>query len=123
MDGEIENLKKSIIKEQERNENLTMLASKAEADIKHVCHQIEQSALKKDLLQKEYITFTSMLHEAEQSLSKTATVSFMKDAIVRHGTNVKLSIFVLSFDHNKEMNDPILGCPSRYKSRFLNDIH
>ncbi|KAL5473502.1 hypothetical protein EMCRGX_G027992 [Ephydatia muelleri] len=78
MDGEIENLKKSIIKEQERNENLTMLASKAEADIKHVCHQIEQSALKKDLLQKEYITFTSMLHEAEQSLSKTATECTMK---------------------------------------------
>lgn len=75
MDGEIENLKKSIIKEQERNENLTMLVSKADADIKHICHQIEQSALKKDLLQKEYITFTSMLHEAEQSLAKTATVS------------------------------------------------
>ena len=75
MDGEIENLKKSIIKEQERNENLTMLVNKADADIKHVCHQIEQSNVKKDLLQKEYMTFTSMLHEAEQSLAKTTAVS------------------------------------------------
>ena len=75
MDGEIENLKKGIVKEQERNEHLTMLVNKADADIKHVRHQIEQSAVKKDMLQKEYMTFTSMLHEAEQSLAKTTAVS------------------------------------------------
>lgn len=72
---EIDNYKKSITKEQERNEELTMMVNKVEADINHVKKQIEVSAAKREELKVEYMTYTRTLQETEQALAKASTVS------------------------------------------------
>ena len=72
---EADNYKKSIIKEEEKNEELTMLLNKVNADVAHVSKQIETSVAKKDKLREEYMTFTRMLQETDQSLAKANTVS------------------------------------------------
>ena len=75
LDMEVDNYKKSIIKEEERNEELTMLLNKINADISHISKQIETSASKRDQLKAEYIAYTRALQETEQSLAKAVTVS------------------------------------------------
>ena len=75
LETEIENYKKSITKEQERNEGLTMMVNKVEADIAHVKRQIEASEAKLDQLKSEYMTYTRTLQETEQSLAKATTVN------------------------------------------------
>lgn len=74
---EVETYKKSIIKEEEKNEELTMLLNKVNADIGHVKKQIEVSLSKKDKLKAEYMTYTRTLQETEQSLAKANTVSHL----------------------------------------------
>ncbi len=74
LDMEVDNYKKSIIKEEERNEELTMLLNKINADISHITKQIEASASKRDHLKTEYVAYTRALQETEQSLAKAATV-------------------------------------------------
>lgn len=71
---EVDNYKKSIIKEEERNEELTMLLNKVNADIAHVNKQIETSVAKKDKLKADYMTYTRTLQETEQALAKATTV-------------------------------------------------
>ena len=71
----MENYKKHIIKEEERNENLTMVLNKANADIAHVKKQIDTSVAKRDQLKADYMTYTRTLQETEQSLAKANTVS------------------------------------------------
>ena len=80
LETEVENYKKNITKEQERNEELTMMVNKVEADIAHAKRQIEASEAKLEVLKTEYTTYTRTLQETEQSLAKATTVS--KDAIV-----------------------------------------
>ena len=75
LNTEADNYKKSITKEQERNEELTMLLNKVNADITHVTKQIEVSVHRKDQLRAEYMTYTRTLQEIEQSLAKATTVS------------------------------------------------
>lgn len=75
LETEIDNYKKSIIKEQERNEELTMMLNKLSADIEHVKKQIETSMIKKEALKVEYMTYTRTLQETEQFLAKANTVS------------------------------------------------
>lgn len=72
---EVDNYKKSILKEEERNEELTMMLNKVNADIAHVNKQIEASMAKKDRLKAEYMTYTRTLQETEQALAKATTVS------------------------------------------------
>lgn len=72
---EVNNYKRSIIKEEERNEELTMMLNKVNADIAHVNKQIEASVAKKDRLKAEYMTYTRTLQETEQALAKATTVS------------------------------------------------
>lgn len=72
---EADNYKKSILKEQEKNEALTMLLNKVNADIVHVSKQIEISVNRKDRLKADYMTYTRTLQEIEQSLAKATTVS------------------------------------------------
>ena len=72
---ETDNYKRSIVKEQEKNEELTMLFNKINADISHVSKQIEISVGKKDRLKAEYMTYTRTLQETEQALAKANTVS------------------------------------------------
>ena len=71
---EIDNYKKSVTKEQETNEELTMMLNKVEADINHVKKLIELSAAKREELKIEYMTYTRTLQETEQSLAKATTV-------------------------------------------------
>lgn len=74
LETEIENYKKSIIKEQERNEELTMMLNKLNADIEHVKKNVEASMIKKEVLKVEYMTYTRTLQETEQSLARATTV-------------------------------------------------
>lgn len=74
LETEIENYKKSITKEQERNEELTMMLNKLNTDIEHVKKNIETSMVKKEILKAEYMTYTRTLQETEQSLARATTV-------------------------------------------------
>lgn len=66
---EQDNAKKSIMKEQERNEQLTLLLHKVEADMNHIKKRIEQCAMKQETLQNDYMTYTRALQETEQTLA------------------------------------------------------
>ncbi|XP_071960201.1 coiled-coil domain-containing protein 40-like isoform X2 [Antedon mediterranea] len=70
---EIDGYKKSITKEQERNEMLLILLNKNEADINTVKKLIASSLAKQEQLKQEYSTYTRMLHETEQSLNRATT--------------------------------------------------
>ena len=58
-----------------------------------------------------------------KGLRETGTNIFLalKAHLLRHETIVKLFIFVLPFDSDKEISDLILGCPSR--RFFFNQFH
>ncbi|XP_033121483.1 coiled-coil domain-containing protein 40-like [Anneissia japonica] len=73
LNTEIDGYKKSIIKEQERNETLLILLNKNEADINTVKKLIAASQAKQEQLKQEYSTYTRMLHETEQALSRATT--------------------------------------------------
>ena len=75
METEIENYKKSITSEQQRNEELTLMLNKVGADISHVKRQLEASTAKREALKVEYMTYTRTLQETEQFLAKATTVS------------------------------------------------
>ena len=75
METEMDNCKKSIVKEQENNEKLTLLLNKVTANIMHVQSQIERSMAKREALKMEYMTYTRTLQETEQALDKVTTVS------------------------------------------------
>lgn len=70
MDG----FKKSISKEQEENEKLTMILAKTEAEITVIRKQMAQCQAKFEALKQEYAVYTRMLHETEQALNRANTV-------------------------------------------------
>ncbi|XP_077980301.1 coiled-coil domain-containing protein 40-like [Glandiceps talaboti] len=72
-DTEIDGYKKSIQKEQENNEMLTLLQNKNDADIATTKKLIQQCQDRQEKLKQEYSTFTRMLHETEQSLNRSTT--------------------------------------------------
>lgn len=76
------NYKKSIIKEQEKNEELTMSRKKIDADIAHITKQIEMSANKRDQLKAEFMTYTRTYQETEQSLTKATIVSLIGNCVL-----------------------------------------
>ena len=80
METELENYKKSITKEQEKNEQLTLLLKKIDADTTHVKKQMELIASKIEALQSDYTTYTRALQETEQALTVVSGVS----ACVKH---------------------------------------
>lgn len=75
LETEIEGYKKSINKEQEENEKLTMILSKTDADILTVRKMFIQCQNKHEGLKNEYAIYTRMLHETEQALSRANTVT------------------------------------------------
>ncbi len=75
LETEIEGFKKSIQKEQEQNEKLCQILAKTNRDIDMVKKQMTTCQAKHDALKAEYTTFTRMLHETEQTLSKATAVS------------------------------------------------
>ncbi|PIK45458.1 hypothetical protein BSL78_17690, partial [Apostichopus japonicus] len=70
---EIEGYKKSIQKEQENNETLTLMLQKNEIDINSMRKQITTSQTKQEQLKQEYGAYSRMLHETEQNLNRATT--------------------------------------------------
>lgn len=70
---EIEGFKKSISREQEQNEKLTLILSKTEQDIATVKKMLTACQNKHEALKTEYATYTRMLHETEQALNRANT--------------------------------------------------
>ena len=75
LDNEVENYKKTILKEQETNENLTLHHNKACAEENHVKKQIETTETKRSQLRTEYTMYGRVLQETSQALAKENTVS------------------------------------------------
>lgn len=75
METEMEGYKRSIQKEQEQNEKLTMILSKTERDIDTAKKLLSQCQARFDALKAEYTTYTRMLHETEQALNRASAVS------------------------------------------------
>lgn len=73
---EIEGYKKSIQKEQENNETLTLMLQKNEIDINSMRKQITTSQTKQEQLKQEYGAYSRMLHETEQNLNRATTVNW-----------------------------------------------
>ncbi len=73
MDTEIDGYKRSIGKEQEQNEKLTLILNKTEMDIATVRKMLQQCLDKHEALKNEYATYTRMLHETEQALNRANT--------------------------------------------------
>jgi len=75
LETEIAGYKKSIQKEEERNETLTMVLNKTETDISVTKKLIKQNLAKQDALKQMYSTYSRTLHETEQALNKSSAVS------------------------------------------------
>uniref|UniRef100_H2YI71 Coiled-coil domain-containing protein 40 n=1 Tax=Ciona savignyi TaxID=51511 RepID=H2YI71_CIOSA len=78
LDTEISGYKRSIQKEEERNETLTMVLNKAETDKTLTKKLIKQNLIKQDALKQTYGTYSRTLHETEQAFNKAATEKSMK---------------------------------------------
>uniref|UniRef100_H3BEH5 Coiled-coil domain 40 molecular ruler complex subunit n=1 Tax=Latimeria chalumnae TaxID=7897 RepID=H3BEH5_LATCH len=70
MDSEIEGYKRTIRKEEERNEMLTVLLNRAQGDANMNKKLISQCLAKEEALKAEYSTYTRTLHETEQALTR-----------------------------------------------------
>lgn len=76
---EIEGFKKSIQKEQEQNEKLTLILNKTEREIEVAKKHIIQVQAKHDALKAEYTTYTRMLHETEQTLARATADKVLRE--------------------------------------------
>ncbi|KAJ6658502.1 hypothetical protein lerEdw1_020057 [Lerista edwardsae] len=73
LEVEIEVYKKSISKEEERNEMLASILNRSENDANTSRKLIAQSVSKQDAMKVEFGTYTRTLHETEQALSRVNT--------------------------------------------------
>ncbi|XP_072501328.1 coiled-coil domain-containing protein 40 [Notamacropus eugenii] len=73
LDGEIEAYKKSIMKEEERNELLANILNRAENDGNLNQKLISQSMSKHEALQKEFTTYTLTLHSTEEAFTRACS--------------------------------------------------
>lgn len=78
LETEIEGYKKSIFKEQEQNEKLTLILNKTESDIATVKKMLQQCNAKHEALKNEYATYSRMLHETEQALNRANTDKLLR---------------------------------------------
>ncbi|MFT7804122.1 coiled-coil domain-containing protein 40 isoform X1 [Arapaima gigas] len=69
MDTEIEGLRKSAVQEAERNELLTALLNRSQADHAASRRLTAQSRTQQEVLQAQYSTYARMLQETEQALA------------------------------------------------------
>ncbi|XP_051792457.1 coiled-coil domain-containing protein 40 isoform X1 [Erpetoichthys calabaricus] len=85
---EADGYKKSITKEEERNELLTGILNRADVDISMTKKQISQCMAKQEALKTEYSTYTRTLHETEQALSRVTSDHAVKqmelDSVRKH---------------------------------------
>ena len=75
--AEIDSYKKSIIKEQETNESLTIRLNQRKAETKNYEKSLKINKDKMDLLQQEYSAFNRALKETEAALNATNLVSLL----------------------------------------------
>ena len=75
IETELEGYKRQIKKAQEQNEQLTYMHNRIETDIGMVKKQIGISQNKHEALKIEYCTYSRALHETEQQLNRSTTVS------------------------------------------------
>ncbi|NXU14799.1 CCD40 protein, partial [Pardalotus punctatus] len=71
LEGDIHGCGKSIRKEEEKNENLVALLNRSQNDASVTRKLIAQCLLEQEALQVETGTYTHVLHETEQALSRT----------------------------------------------------
>uniref|UniRef100_A0A8C4WJG6 Coiled-coil domain 40 molecular ruler complex subunit n=1 Tax=Gopherus evgoodei TaxID=1825980 RepID=A0A8C4WJG6_9SAUR len=74
LETEIQVYKKSVMKEEERNELLASILNRSENDGNMSKKLIAQCTAKQDALKVEYSTYTRTLHETEQALSRANSV-------------------------------------------------
>ncbi|XP_070596284.1 coiled-coil domain-containing protein 40 [Erythrolamprus reginae] len=72
LEAEIEVYKKSIIKEEERNELLASILNRSENDANTSRKLISQNLTKQDAMKVEFSTYTRTLQETEQALNRTS---------------------------------------------------
>ncbi|XP_072882258.1 coiled-coil domain-containing protein 40 isoform X1 [Hemitrygon akajei] len=80
---EIQAYKKFIMKEEERNESLTMTLNRLMNDINMTQKQITQNLAKQEGLKQEYSTYTRTLQETERLLNKAALDKSMRQNEVK----------------------------------------
>ncbi|XP_028912869.1 coiled-coil domain-containing protein 40 isoform X2 [Ornithorhynchus anatinus] len=73
VDAEIEGFKKSIMKEEERNELLARILNRSETDAAMSQKLIAQCLAKQQVLKNEFSTFSHILHDTEGLLSHTCS--------------------------------------------------
>ncbi|XP_063816816.1 coiled-coil domain-containing protein 40 isoform X2 [Pseudophryne corroboree] len=73
MDTEIEGYKKSVTKEEEKNEKLAFMINRAESDAAMVKKLITQCQARQEALRVEFSTYMRTLEETEQALSRVTT--------------------------------------------------
>ncbi|XP_053816309.1 coiled-coil domain-containing protein 40 isoform X2 [Vidua chalybeata] len=71
LEGDIHGCGKSIRKEEEKNENLVRLLNRAQNDASVTRRLIAQCLLEQEALQVQTGTYTRVLHETEETLSRT----------------------------------------------------
>ncbi|XP_075760219.1 coiled-coil domain-containing protein 40 isoform X2 [Pelodiscus sinensis] len=73
LETEIQVYKKSVTKEEERNELLARILNRSENDANMSKKLIAQSQAKQDALKVEFTTYTRTLHETEQALGRASS--------------------------------------------------
>ena len=81
LETEISGYKRSIQKEEEKNETLTVMLNKAESDKTVTKKKIKISVSKQDALKQQYATYSRTLHETEQFYNKATTVSYYQSKL------------------------------------------
>lgn len=72
---EIDSYKKSIIREQEKNESLTLITNQRYSEIKNLEKSLQINKDKMDTLQQEYSQFNRALKETETKLASINLVT------------------------------------------------
>ncbi|KAM5135163.1 coiled-coil domain-containing protein 40 [Mantella aurantiaca] len=73
METEIESYKRSVTREEERNEKLAFMISRQESDAAITRKNISQCQARQEALRAEYNTYLRTLQETEQTLSRVTT--------------------------------------------------
>ncbi|XP_063694367.1 coiled-coil domain-containing protein 40-like isoform X3 [Bolinopsis microptera] len=98
METELNGYRKSIINEQQRNEQLTMLHNKLLMDMSTVKRHIQTSVQKREQLKTDYSKYAKVLQESEVSLAKTTTERNIK---MNQVTNIRTQIEKEAREHQK----------------------
>ncbi len=80
--SEINSYKKSIIKEQEKNENLTIMINHRKGETKNLEKLLKSNRDKMDLLQQEYSAYNRALKETESTLNSINLEKNQKSSVL-----------------------------------------